>query len=65
MSKVTQSCKLGEAVHGAFRKATDCPQGYRIWQLITDMPSEEWNKVLEAIVEKLPPTVIAAMAEVA
>lgn len=37
---------LGEAIHTAFRKATDCEQAHPIWKLIREMPPEDWQAVL-------------------
>lgn len=63
MSKITEACGLGEAIHGAFRKATICPQAHPIWKLIEEMPAREWNAVLDFIYEAMPEGVQLAMEE--
>ena len=40
---------LGEAIHTAFRKATDCEQAHPIWKLIQEMPEDAWGAVLEFV----------------
>lgn len=40
---------LGEAIHTAFRKATDCDQAHPIWKLIQEMPKEDWEAVLDFV----------------
>lgn len=43
---------LGEAIHTAFRKATDCDQAHPIWKLIQEMPREDWEAVLDFVALK-------------
>ena len=38
---------LGEGVHTAFRKGGDGPTSSKIWNLIRDMPQDEWGAVLD------------------
>lgn len=40
---------LGEGIHTAFRKATDCEQAHPIWKLIQEMPAEDWTAVLKFV----------------
>lgn len=44
---------LGEGIHTAFRKATDCPQAMPIYRLISEMPNEEWGNVINWLVDGL------------
>lgn len=41
--------QLGEAFHTALRKASDHPAAWRAHQAISDLPSEEWNAVLDFV----------------
>lgn len=40
---------LGEGIHTAFRKATDCEQAHSIWKLIQEMPGKDWESVLNFV----------------
>lgn len=42
---------LGEGLHTAFRKATDCEEADDIWAAINNMDSSDWNAVLSFVVE--------------
>lgn len=61
MSKVTEACGLGTAIHAAFDRATKCEEAGYIHKLITDMPNKEWNAILEYIVDEMPEGVQTAM----
>lgn len=54
---------LGEGFHTAFRKGSDCVEAGKIHKLIADMPSEEWEHVvnfaLHYITEALRVTALA------
>lgn len=38
--------QLGEAIHAAFRKASDHHQADKVWQAIRDWPDDDWRRVL-------------------
>ncbi len=45
---------LGEAIHTAFRKASDHPDAVRVWRILNRMPEEEWSAILDWIADSLP-----------
>lgn len=49
MSREDFLSMLGEGIHTAFRKGTDCKQAHQIWALIDEMESEDWMAVLEFV----------------
>lgn len=44
---------LGEGFHTGFRKAVDHPYATTIWQLIKDLPGEDWSAVLDFVSEPI------------
>lgn len=42
---------MGEGFHTAFRKATDSEQATPIWNLISEMPAQDWDNVLSFVVD--------------
>ena len=45
--------QLGEAMHTAFRKASDCREAHVIWDEIQRMPPREWHNVVEFVLDGL------------
>lgn len=45
--------QLGEAVHTAFRKASDTRRANLIWHEIDALPAEEWGQILDFIADGL------------
>lgn len=54
---------LGEGFHTAFRKATDCDQAHPIWELIRDMPADDWRSVLEMVYDHVVVPAVQAEQE--
>lgn len=50
---------LGEGFHTAFRKATDTPRASRIWQLIDEMPDDEWVRCTHFVAEAVRDALLA------
>ena len=40
---------LAEGLHAGYRKAIDCEQAMPIWQLIREMPNEDWGAYVEYV----------------
>jgi hypothetical protein len=40
---------LGEGLHVAFRKGSDCDEADKIHKLITKMPDAEWSKIIDFV----------------
>lgn len=46
MRTVHDSDTLGELIHTAFRKASDCEQANTAWYAIRNMPDREWSAII-------------------
>jgi hypothetical protein len=44
---------IGEGIHTGFRKGSDHPKASEYWNLISKMPNELWNEVLDFCVDGL------------
>lgn len=43
------SSLLAEGFHTAFRKASSHPKAHEAWSAIRNLPSSEWNSVIEFV----------------
>jgi len=55
--------QLGGAFHTAFRKATDSEASVVIWNALSKIPEDEWDSVLEFVVDCLPEEIRGAKPE--
>jgi hypothetical protein len=55
---------LGEGFHSGFRKAIDCDGAHEIWVLISKLPDEEWDSILEWVLYGLIPWLKGAGVEI-
>lgn len=42
---------LGEAIHTAFRKASDHPEAHKAWTAIDNLPPKQWGYIMDFIME--------------
>lgn len=50
MTKFTRrqwASAIGEGIHTGFRKGTDHPKSSEYWNMISKMPDDLWNQVLD------------------
>jgi hypothetical protein len=63
----TDRGNLGEAMHTAFRKATDDPNAWRVWKAIDAMDPDAWADVVEFVADGidhgLPPAALRRAAD--
>ena len=45
--------QLAEAIHTAFRKASDHPEAHKAWMAIRALPPKEWGSVIDFISDGL------------
>lgn len=42
---------LGEGFHTAFRKGTEHPSSGKIWNLISELPEDEWAAIIDWVAD--------------